>query len=68
MTGPGNYAVAQDYAAAAVAARDREDLAEAAVLAAIGQVHATSAVAAAAVLQHDQHVAIRAWQDVTGQE
>jgi len=66
MSGPAHYAEAGRYAGMAVAAVSAGDPATAAVLAAIGQLHATLAVAAATAL-HDEHADIREWRNATGQ-
>ena len=66
-TGQANYMRTQEYAGEAAAAHAEGDLDGAAVLAAIGQVHATLALAAATAL-HEEHRDIRAWREATGQE
>jgi hypothetical protein len=67
VSGPQNYATAVDYALQAYDAERAGRYEHAAVLAAIGQLHATLAVAAATAL-HEEYADIRGWRAVTGQE
>ncbi len=62
-TGQANYVRAQEYAAEAAAARADGELDKAAVLAAIGQVHATLALTVATALPG---VHLDDWGDVAG--
>jgi hypothetical protein len=66
-TGPGNYATAHALADDARQACNNERFEEAAVLAAIGQIYATLAVAAATAL-HKEPADIQGWRDVTNQD
>jgi hypothetical protein len=66
-SGPGHYAEASRYAQRAAKALDGNDVTRAQALAAIGQLHATLAAAAATAL-HEEYSDIRAWRRVTGQE
>ncbi len=62
-TGQANYARAQEYAAMAAAAQAEGELDKAAVLAAIGQVHATLALTVATALPD---MNLDSWRDVAG--
>jgi len=62
-SGQANYRKAQDYATEAAAARAEGHLDEAAVFAAIGQLHATLALTAATALPGSN---IDGWRDVAG--
>lgn len=63
-SGPGHYAEASRYARDAAKALANDKVARAQALAAIGQIHAALAVAAATVAQ--DRVTELNWQDVTG--
>jgi hypothetical protein len=65
-SGPGHYTVAEGLAEDAMRTLESGDPARAAILAAIGQVHATLAAASAAL--HEEYGDIREWRQVTGQE
>ena len=62
-SGQANDLRAQEYAAEAAAAQDEGELDKAAVLAAIGQVHATLALTVATALPD---VNLSDWRDVAG--
>jgi hypothetical protein len=67
MTGPEHYLRAQELAAEAASALASGSTVTPAVLAAIGQIHATLAATSAAAL-HDEYADLRAWREATGQE
>lgn len=67
VSGPQHYVTAGDYARRAAKAADASGWPRALAFAAIGQIHATLAAAAATAL-HEEYGDVRAWRDATGQE
>jgi hypothetical protein len=66
VPGPQHYVTAGYYTRQAAEAYELGQYESAAVLAAIGHVHATLAATAATAL-HEEYADIRAWRDATGQ-